>query len=157
MRYSILCPSPLVNDKSIKDLCDSYIKRMNGVVELIEVKCKISASESPQSVMEKQGKALLDALSSKQPAYTIVMDERGKIISSPDLANVVEMVALNGQSHICIVIGGAHGLSKDVINQADYNLSFGKMVWPHRLVGAMVLEQLYRAQCISSGHPYHKS
>ena len=157
MRYSIVCPSPLVNDSSIKSLCDSYMKRMAGPVELIEIKCKVAKTDSPQSIIDKQGKALIDAISSKNSTYVIAMDERGKIIDSPEFSRVIDHVALNGQSHIYIVIGGAHGLSKSVLEKANYKLSFGKMVWPHRMVGAMVLEQLYRAQCISSGHPYHKS
>jgi 23S rRNA (pseudouridine1915-N3)-methyltransferase len=157
MRYTIICPSPLTNDKSIKSICDTYVKRMHSSIDIIEVKCKIAASEPANAVIEKQGKAILDILEGKQSTFVIAMDERGKIISSPDFAKVIDNAALNAQSNVYIIIGGAHGLSNNVKKRADYTLSFGKMVWPHRLVGMMILEQLYRIQCISSGHPYHKS
>jgi 23S rRNA (pseudouridine1915-N3)-methyltransferase len=130
---------------------------MHSSIDIIEVKCKIAASEPANAVIEKQGKAILDILEGKQSTFVIAMDERGKIISSPDFAKVIDNAALNAQSNVYIIIGGAHGLSNNVKKRADYTLSFGKMVWPHRLVGMMILEQLYRIQCISSGHPYHKS
>jgi 23S rRNA (pseudouridine1915-N3)-methyltransferase len=54
------------------------------------------------------------------------------------------------------VIGGAEGLSSEVLERADLTLSLGRMTWPHLLVRVLLTEQLYRAQCILDGHPYHR-
>jgi 23S rRNA (pseudouridine1915-N3)-methyltransferase len=57
----------------------------------------------------------------------------------------------------CFVIGGAEGLDASVLRRADATLSFGALTWPHMLVRIMLVEQIYRAQAILAGHPYHRS
>jgi 23S rRNA (pseudouridine1915-N3)-methyltransferase len=62
-----------------------------------------------------------------------------------------------GQSTLVFAIGGADGLSKEVLDRAETVLSLGRMTWPHRLVRVMLAEQIYRASTILSGHPYHRA
>ena len=76
-------------------------------------------------------------------------------MSSPDLAQKLENWRLNGVSKICFLIGGADGHTDEVRKRADLILSFGKLTFPHMLIRAVLAEQIYRAQTILNGHPYH--
>jgi len=58
---------------------------------------------------------------------------------------------------VCFLIGGAEGLDASVLARADAVLSLGPLTWPHMLARAMLAEQLYRAQAIRTGHPYHRT
>ncbi len=90
-------------------------------------------------------------------ALTMVMDERGKLIKSPEFAQKLGGWRDAGQRDLAILIGGADGLSPELRAGADFALSFGKMVWPHMLARVMLCEQLYRAASILAGSPYHRA
>lgn len=90
-------------------------------------------------------------------ALICALDERGKVMSSPDFAAKMAEWRDAGHSDIAFVIGGADGIDADLRRNADFNLSFGAMVWPHMLVRVMLAEQLYRAASILSGSPYHRA
>ena len=90
-------------------------------------------------------------------AKVIILDERGEVISSPNFAKKISSYANNSISDLAIIIGGADGIDPKLREQADYKISFGKMVWPHALVRVMISEQLYRAASILAGSPYHRS
>jgi len=85
-----------------------------------------------------------------------ILDERGKVETSPQFAARLEGWRDAGHGDLAFVIGGADGIDPKLRAQADHALSFGKMVWPHMLVRVMVAEQLYRAASILSGGPYHR-
>jgi len=86
-----------------------------------------------------------------------VLDGRGKMLDSAGLARQLGSWRDQGTAGITFVIGGADGLGDDVLARADLVLSLGAMTWPHQLVRVMLAEQLYRAQTILSGHPYHRA
>lgn len=87
--------------------------------------------------------------------YVIGLDSTGTSLTSLALANVVQRQA-NDRRSITIMIGGSEGLDDDLRGRADLLLSFGAITLPHLLARVVVCEQLYRVQCILSGHPYHK-
>ncbi len=87
----------------------------------------------------------------------IVLDERGKTLTSPEFADHLGQWRDAGQAEACILIGGADGLAPELRAQADVKLSLGKMVWPHMLARVMLVEQLYRAASILAGSPYHRA
>lgn len=89
-------------------------------------------------------------------ALICTMDERGKVMSSPDFANLLGRWRDAGRGDVAFVIGGADGIDPSLRAKADASLSFGKMVWPHMLVRVMLSEQLYRAASILAGSPYHR-
>ncbi len=89
-------------------------------------------------------------------AKICVMDERGKVMTSPKFATLLGDWRDQGCSDVAFVIGGADGIAPDLRAQADFKLSFGQMVWPHMLVRVMLAEQLYRAASILAGGPYHR-
>lgn len=90
-----------------------------------------------------------------QGAVLVCLDERGQQISSPDLASKLADWRDQGRD-VAFVIGGADGIDPSLRAEADFLLSFGPMVWPHKLVRVMLAEQLYRAATILSGGPYHR-
>lgn len=99
--------------------------------------------------------ALLDRALPKG-AVICVMDERGKVMTSPAFADQLGAWRDAGRGDVAFVIGGADGIDPALRARADFALSFGKMVWPHMLARAMLTEQLYRAASILAGSPYHR-
>ncbi|MBU0643592.1 MAG: 23S rRNA (pseudouridine(1915)-N(3))-methyltransferase RlmH [Alphaproteobacteria bacterium] len=89
-------------------------------------------------------------------AVIVTMDERGKLLTSPEFADELAGWRDAGCSDVAFVIGGADGIDPSLRAQADFSISLGKMVWPHMLVRAMLTEQLYRAASILAGSPYHR-
>jgi len=90
------------------------------------------------------------------PCKTILLDERGKNLSSIELAALIEKWRDIGTREMRFIIGPADGHGDDVIEQADLLLAFGKSTWPHLLARAMLMEQIYRSTAIIAGHPYHR-
>ena len=88
-------------------------------------------------------------------AAVVVLDERGEQMASPGFA--ARIAAFRDQARdLCFVIGGADGLDPAIRDRADWQISLGRMVWPHMLVRVMLAEQLYRAATILAGGPYHR-
>jgi 23S rRNA (pseudouridine1915-N3)-methyltransferase len=90
-------------------------------------------------------------------ATVVVLDERGDSLDSASLAAQLAKWRAKGRPATVFVIGGADGLAPSLAAEADLRLSFGAATWPHQLVRVMLLEQLYRAATILTGHPYHRA
>lgn len=88
-------------------------------------------------------------------AAIVALDERGEMADSPGFAARLAGWR-DGARDVCFVIGGADGIAPDLRDRADWQISLGRMVWPHLLVRVMLAEQLYRAATILSGSPYHR-
>lgn len=133
----------LKNDPLL-DVFDDYRKRLVWKFSLIELDGRTQADQNAR---------ILERLSPS--AALVVLDERGKSLSSRDFAAKIEhwQSAFSG---VQFVIGGADGLSDDIRKKATMLLSFGAQTWPHMLARIMLMEQIYRAQQILSGHPYHR-
>ena len=91
------------------------------------------------------------------PCRTVLLDERGKQLSSEDFAALLGRWRDEGVREARFLIGAADGHGEAARSQADLLLGFGPMTWPHLLVRAMLAEQLWRATSILAGHPYHRS
>lgn len=89
-------------------------------------------------------------------ATLVALDGGGAPLSSRDFAARLETWRDGGSQTVTFAIGGADGLGRAVIERANLLLSLGRMTWPHLLARCMLLEQLYRAQQILAGHPYHR-
>jgi 23S rRNA (pseudouridine1915-N3)-methyltransferase len=128
-----------------------YLKRLGKSVAAKE----IAASKNlPAAVAcEAEAERLLALIPAK--AFAVLLDERGKDLSSREFAAKLAAWQERGQD-IIFVIGGADGVTDEVRGRADFTLAFGKLTWPHRLARVMLLEQLYRARQINAGHPYHR-
>ena len=89
-------------------------------------------------------------------ALICTLDERGKVISSPDFAQKMASWRDGGRQDLALIIGGADGIDPSLRAEADFSISFGKMVWPHMMVRLMLAEQIYRAATILGGSPHHR-
>ncbi len=90
-------------------------------------------------------------------AHRIALDERGRVLSSPDFSATLARWRDDGVRDAALMIGGADGLDPALRDGADLVLSLGAMVWPHMLARVMLAEQLYRATQILAGTPYHRA
>jgi 23S rRNA (pseudouridine1915-N3)-methyltransferase len=120
-----------------------------AVVEIAE-----SRSRRPPDRRQEEA-ARLDAVI-PQNAAIVALDARGEPVSSPQLAGRLERWRDAGKPAVTFLIGGADGLADSLLRRANLCVAFGTATWPHLLVRIMVLEQLYRAMTILSGHPYHR-
>lgn len=137
------------------DLVADYLARINKIGRSVG----ISADKVHEVDAKKGGMAAEAALLSKavqSAKLVIVLDERGRVLSSPDFAMKLGDWRDQGLSNAAFVIGGADGIDPALRDHADMVLSFGKMVWPHMLVRVMLAEQLYRATSILTNSPYHR-
>jgi 23S rRNA (pseudouridine1915-N3)-methyltransferase len=91
------------------------------------------------------------------PLRTVLLDERGRDLTSEQLAEQLERWRDGGIRETRFVLGAADGHAADERGAADLLLAFGKATWPHLLARAMLMEQLYRATSILAGHPYHRA
>lgn len=91
-----------------------------------------------------------------QNAAVVLLDSRGENLDSAGFATQLTKWRANGRPAVAFLIGGADGLAAGLHEKAELRLSFGTATWPHQLVRVMLLEQLYRATTILSGHPYHR-
>tara|TARA_R110002073_G_scaffold51417_1_gene134987 strand:- start:348 stop:818 length:471 start_codon:yes stop_codon:yes gene_type:complete len=139
-----------------RTLIDDYLTRFDrtgrvlglGPANLIEVEDKKGGGRVAEAAL--LSKAMPDG------ALICVLDERGKLQSSPDFAQTLAGWRDQGRGDVAFVIGGADGIDPNLRKSADAALSFGKMVWPHMLARVMLTEQLYRAASILAGAPYHR-
>ena len=90
----------------------------------------------------------------KPSDFVILLDERGKNISSPELAKMLSNGFVNSQNFV-IIIGGAFGVADELLQRANFVWSLSKLVFPHQIVRLILVEQVYRAQELSSGGKYH--
>ena len=138
-------------------LIDDYLTRFDrtgralglGPAQLIEVEDRKGGGMA--------GEAPLLERAMPKGALRVMLDERGRQLSSPDFADRLAGWRDAGRGDLALVIGGADGLDKGLRASADFSLSFGPMVWPHMLVRVMLAEQLYRAASILAGSPYHRA
>lgn len=93
----------------------------------------------------------------QSPYKTVLLDERGKNLSSGELAEILGRWRDDGMREARFILGAADGHSKEERAGADLLLAFGKATWPHLMARAMLMEQLYRATTILAGHPYHRA
>ncbi|NIZ60275.1 23S rRNA (pseudouridine(1915)-N(3))-methyltransferase RlmH [Sedimentitalea sp. CY04] len=139
-----------------KTLIDDYLTRFDrsgralglGPARVVEVEDKKNAGMAAEAALLR--KAL------PKGAVICTLDERGKVLSSPDFAQKMAGWRDTGRQDLALIIGGADGIDPSLRAEADFSISFGKMVWPHMLVRVMLAEQVYRAATILGGSPYHR-
>lgn len=149
MRLAILAVGR-ERDPHYRALFDEFARRCQPALVLREVEEKRAGPE----LKAREAKLLLDAIPTG--ARLVALDERGTVPGSREFADRLARWRDQGTQDLAFAIGGADGLDDSVRARADWLLAFGAMTWPHRLVRIMLAEQLYRAQTILAGHPYHR-
>lgn len=129
-----------------------YAARLLPPPVIVELEAKQKLP--PALLKAREGELILEALPTGVPL--VALDQRGSEWSSRDLADRLATWRDQGTAELAFAIGGAEGLAAAVLDRAAATLSLGMMTWPHLLVRGMLLEQLYRAQQILAGHPYHR-
>jgi 23S rRNA (pseudouridine1915-N3)-methyltransferase len=142
------------------DLADRYLKRAAQAGRAIGIRSieivEIRESRAPEAERRKLEESIAIANVIPDGAVVVLLDERGDGLSSAGFADQLGRWRDAGQQAAAFVIGGADGLSETLRDKARITLNFGQATWPHQLVRIMLLEQLYRAVTILSGHPYHR-
>lgn len=136
----------------VREICADYLARLKryGPADMVEVKAAESGDVARRIADEST--RILEEL---EPGdHVVALDERGKQVSSVELAELLKTLELRAIRRAVFVIGGAYGLSDDVRKKGTM-LSLSKLTLPHELCRAVVLEQLYRARTIQKGEPYH--
>jgi 23S rRNA (pseudouridine1915-N3)-methyltransferase len=110
---------------------------------------------SEMDLKKREGETLMEWL--KKDDYLILLDERGKSLSSEDLAIFLQTRALESVKNLVFLIGGAYGVDEAIFKRANFTWSLSKLVFPHQLVRLILAEQLYRACTIIRNEKYHHS
>ncbi|KRQ86296.1 Ribosomal RNA large subunit methyltransferase H [Caloramator mitchellensis] len=159
MNIDLICVGKL-KEKYLKDGIDEYKKRLSrycniNVIEVPDEKAPENISEKEEEIIkQKEGQGILKNI--KDNTFVIALDIKGKMLSSEELAAFLNERAVMGNSNLAFVIGGSLGLYKEVLDRANFKLSFSKMTFPHQLMRLILLEQIYRGYRIINGEPYHK-
>ena len=158
MRLAVIAVGRL-KDGPERELCERYRER--GVAlgrgigfsgpEIVEI-----AEGRGRRSEERKREEAQAILAKAHPGLIIALDERGRQLGSEAFASRLATARDSGTGHASLIIGGADGLSEEIRDKADITLAFGALTIPHQIVRALVLEQLYRAMTIISGHPYHR-
>jgi 23S rRNA (pseudouridine1915-N3)-methyltransferase len=144
-----------------RELCERYRKRAadtgRGIglrgIEIVEVR-ESRARDAATRILEE---SIAIANLVPDDAAAVVLDEHGDVLDSMTLSRTIGEWRDRGEGTVIFMIGGADGIADTLREKARLRLSFGKATWPHQLVRVMLLEQLYRAATLLSGHPYHRA
>ncbi|MEO0771877.1 MAG: 23S rRNA (pseudouridine(1915)-N(3))-methyltransferase RlmH [Pseudomonadota bacterium] len=137
-------------------LIDDYLQRFDRTGRALGLgPCSVHEVDERKASDMGSEAALLDRVV-PDGALRVVLDERGKLLSSIEFSDMLARWRDDGRGDVAFVIGGADGLDPGFRARADHAMSFGKMVWPHMLARVMLSEQLYRAATILAGSPYHR-
>jgi 23S rRNA (pseudouridine1915-N3)-methyltransferase len=136
-----------------RDLYEHYAGRIRWPLALreLEERRKLPTAQ----MIKREGELLLAALPDN--ATLVALDRRGKVLGSEAFAARLGRWRDDSVSDVAFLIGGADGHGEVVLKQASLVVSFGAMTWPHLLARAMLAEQIYRAQQLLAGHPYHRA
>ena len=141
----------------VRSACDEYLTRLQGALPVtlteIEPGPRRPGGEV-QTAIAAEGQRLLRVLPDRD--YVIALDERGKPLSTTELAGWLGARMQDGKD-LAFVIGGPDGLAPEVMARSNFTLALSRLTLPHALVRVLLSEQLYRAHCILTHHPYHRA
>lgn len=149
-----------IKEKWMRDGLAEYAKRIGAydkleVLEVADEKAPESNSDAENEMVKvKEGRKMLKLI--KEDEFVILLDLAGKTMDSEKLSAFVEELYVKGKSRIVFVIGGSLGVSKELIERADFRWKLSDNTFPHQLCRIIVLEQIYRAFRIMHHEPYHK-
>lgn len=149
-----------IKEKYLTAGIQEYAKRLSRYCKLnfIQVPDEQTPDKASDALNEQikktEGERLLKNI--REQDYVIALALDGKMLDSVELSKKLGQLGVEGKSSIAFVIGGSLGLSSQVLNRADFKLSFSPMTFPHQLMQMILLEQIYRSYRILNNEPYHK-
>lgn len=159
MKIKLICVGKLKEKYLVAGIAE-YLKRLQSYckVEVYEVSDESIPDNCSLAneiiIKSKEGRKILDKI--KQDDYVILLDVAGKQIDSVALSKQMENCMVSGKSTIDFVIGGSLGHGQEILDRANFRLSFSKMTFPHQLMRLILVEQIYRAFKIMKNESYHK-
>jgi 23S rRNA (pseudouridine1915-N3)-methyltransferase len=138
-------------EQAIQALTEEYLKRISRYAEIAGVALK---DESAILSLARGDGRHNNNKTKKDRHKLVLLDSRGKQLSSEELAEFLEREQLNAMP-LLFAVGGSDGFSEEARREAGFTLSLGKMTLPHELARVVLVEQLYRAFTILKNHPYH--
>ena len=158
ININIICVGKLKEDY-LKNAISEYSKRLSkysnlNIIELQDEKLPKKINDTiKEEIKKKEGEKIISQI--KKDSYTMVLDLKGKEMTSEDFSKKIDNIGVNGFSTINFIIGGTLGLSNEVLEKANELVSFSKMTFPHQLIRVFLLEQIFRAFKISNNETYH--
>ncbi len=149
-----------LKEKYMREFSGEYEKRLSAfckleICELEPVKLSDNPSQNEISnALSKETQLILSKI--PKGAYVFAMCIEGKQMSSEELSQRLENLAISGTGNIAFIIGSSFGLSEEIKNMSNYKFSMSKMTFPHKLARIMLTEQIYRAFSIANNGKYHK-
>lgn len=151
MKISVLSPWKQAAD--IREREDNYLKRLRRYASVTIEEIKGAKGEEKEAI-RKEGEFLLAKL--RRGSYIVALTESGISHDSRQFSKWLEGMGIQGRPDITFIIGGAAGLSREILDKADAVLSLSAMTFPHQLARLVLIEQIYRAFTLIKGEPYHK-
>ncbi len=136
-----------------RDAAAHYLEALRRSVPAEEVLVRDGKSADPTRRKAEEGRAILAKVTARD--FLVALDERGRSLPSRELAARLRALLEDPGRTPCFVVGGAYGLSPEVMARADMTLGLGPGTLPHELARVVLYEQLYRAAAINAGAPYH--
>ena len=155
MRINLLCIGK-TDDKKITELISYYIASLpkHWNFEMIEIPDAKNARNLSSDLLKKE-EAKLFFNHIENTDLVILLDEKGKEFTSREFAQKLNYYQNNSIKKVCFLIGGAYGFSVEMYNRANEKLSLSKMTFTHQMIRLFFVEQIYRADQILQGKPYH--
>lgn len=155
MRINLLCIGK-TDDKKITELISYYIARLpkHWNFEMIEIPdAKNARNLSAELLKKEEAKLFFNQIENTD--LVILLDEKGKEFTSREFAQKLNFYQNNSIKRVCFLIGGAYGFSEEMYSRANEKLSLSKMTFTHQMIRLFFVEQIYRADQILQGKPYH--
>ena len=160
LKINIICIGK-IKEKYFSEAIAEYSKRLGAfcksqIIELAEERIRDNNPNASQidEVLKAEGRRIMLKISPSD--FVAAMCIEGKQLSSEELSDKLDKIALSGKSTVDFVIGGSYGLSDEVKSRADLKLSMSRMTFPHTMARMILCEQIYRAFEISTNGKYHK-
>lgn len=155
MKINLLCIGK-TDDKEIKNLINYYLTRLprHWNFEITEIpNVKNARNLTPDLLKKEEAKLFLNQIENTD--LVVLLDEKGKQFTSREFAQKLDSYQNNSIKKICFLVGGAYGFSEEMYQRANEKISISKMTFTHQMIRLFFVEQIYRADQILQGKPYH--
>ncbi|WP_213196104.1 23S rRNA (pseudouridine(1915)-N(3))-methyltransferase RlmH [Cloacibacterium caeni] len=155
MKINLLCIGK-TDDKEIKNLINYYLTRLprHWNFEILEIPdVKNARNLTPDLLKKEEAKLFLNIIENTD--LVVLLDEKGKQFNSREFAQKLDSYQNNSIKKICFLVGGAYGFSEEMYQRANEKISISKMTFTHQMIRLFFVEQIYRADQILQGKPYH--
>ena len=155
IRINVVCIEK-IKEKYIKEGINEFLKRLSKYIklEIIEL-AEEDDNKGIENAINSETERIINAISKKSYSYNILLDLKGKMLDSEEMAQKIEEISMTS-SEINFIIGGSNGVNDNLRKIVDFRLCFSPMTFPHQLMRLILTEQLYRWVSINNNIKYHK-